>query len=135
MPEPVPNGLLDEMSSLFSAFLPPDVADRFSTLLRYKPNRWSKIDPWRVWHYCGTGGISEWKGSGQELLASPLFAPYASAEATVLRCGHETPGIGRLAIQEALIGRLRIFEGFISVVPGRLGIAANHDGLSCVLHR
>lgn len=131
----VPGDLLDEMSSLFSAFLPPDVADRFSTLLRYKPDRWRKIDPWRVWHYCGTGGITEWTQGGQDLLASPTFAPHASAEVTVLRCGHETPGIGRCLFRDALIGPSRVFEGFISVVPGKLGIAVNHDGLSCVLHR
>ena len=129
------NDLLDEMSSLFSAFLPPDVAERFSTLLRYKPDRWRKIDPWRVWHHCRSDGITEWKQSGQDLLASPTFAPYASAEVTVLRCGHETPGIGRCPFKDALMGQSRVFEGFISVVPGQLGVAANHDGQWCVLRR
>jgi hypothetical protein len=126
---------IGEMSALFAAFLPPDLASRFSCLLALKPSHWGKIDPWRVWQYAGTGSVSEWRGSAQELLSSSSFCGRTAAQVVVLRCGHDRSVIQRIPLQEALIGEAAVFEGFISVVPGRLGIAINHDGMLCVLSR
>ena len=127
--------LLEEARTLFGAFLPEDLASRFSELLSRDPKRWSKIDPWRVWEHIDSEVISEWKQSAQALLATPAFSHHASAEVTVLRCGHERPKVERLPLVQALVGDSSVFEGFISVVPGKLAVAINHDGMLCVLHR
>jgi hypothetical protein len=127
--------LRGEISALFSAFLPPDLALRFSGLLALHPRRWTKIEPWRVWDHIGTAAITEWPGSIQDLLAAQPFAPYVRTGVTVLRCGHEAPGLARQPLHEALTGASRVFEGFIPVRPGQLGIAINHDGLLCTLRR
>jgi hypothetical protein len=129
----IPDPLPAEMAALFDALLPKDLASRYSTLLSYGPSRWAKIDPWKVWEHIDSVTISEWKQSTQSLLASPPFARYAAADVTVLRCGHEGPKVERLPLTQALVGKSCVFEGFISVVPSKLGIAINHDGLSCIL--
>src|SRR5688572_23931906 len=107
-----------EIAALFSAFLPPELALRFSGLLALHPRRWNKIDPWRVWDHVDSAAITEWPGSAQDLLAVQPCAPYAQAGVAVLRCGHEAPGLARQPLHEALIGKSRVFEGFISVLPG-----------------
>ncbi len=127
--------LLTEMVTLFGAFLPKSLASRYSELLTYHTNRWAKIDPWRVWECIDSTVISEWKQSTQALLATPPFSRHASANVTVLRCGHEKPKIERLTLTEALVGDSSVFEGFISIVPGKLAIAINHDGMLCTLRR
>ena len=129
------DALHSEMVALFSAFLPAELASRFSELLQLKPSHWQKIDPWRVWQYTGSGSVVEWHGNVQTLLSSPPFLGHAVTQVTVLRCGHERPSIQRLPLQEALVGESAVFEGFISVVTGRLGLAINHDGMLCVLSR
>lgn len=127
--------LRGEIAALFSAFLPPELALRFSGLLALHPRRWNKIDPWHVWDHIGSAAITEWPGSAQDLLAAQPYAPYAQAGVTVLRCGHEAPGLARQPLHEALTGKSQVFEGFIAVHPGQLGIAINHDGLLCTLRR
>jgi hypothetical protein len=124
-----------EISALFSAFLPPELAQRFTGLLALQPRRWHKIDPWRVWDHVDSAAIAEWPGSVQDLLVAPPYARYAQAGVAVLRCGHEAPGLARQPLHEALRGKSQVFEGFISVHPGQLGIAINHDGMLCTLRR
>jgi hypothetical protein len=68
-------------------------------------------------------------------LALQPCAPYAQAGVTVLRCGHQAPGLARQSLHEALTGASRVFEGFISVRPRQLGIAINHADLLCTLRR
>ncbi len=125
--------MLDELCALFSATLPAEIASRFSELLRLKPIRWSKIDPWRAWENSGCSTVTEWRGTAQELLTKSEFVTHAQSEVVVLRCGHEQPSIQMQKLQDALMGTSAVFEGFISVVPGRLGLAINHDGGWCVL--
>ncbi len=36
-------------------------------------------------------------------------------------------------MREALTGKAALLEGFISVVPAKLGVAKNHDGMLCLL--
>ena len=122
-----------DLCALFAATLPADLASRFSELLGFKPSRWNKIDPWRVWHHLDLPTVAEWKGSAHELLSLAKFAANARSEVTVLRCGHEQPSLQRQRLQESLVGESAVFEGFISVVQGRLGLAINHDGGWCVL--
>ena len=114
-----------EVSALFRAFLPNDLASRFSELLSMKSSRWKQIDPWRVWEHIDV----------QSLLSSPRFSKHAESQVAVLRCGHEHPSIERRSLQSALVGESALFEGFISVLPGELGVAINHDGEICVLSR
>jgi hypothetical protein len=122
-----------ELRELFAATLPSELAARFSELLGFNPSRWSKIDPWRTWQYLDHQGVSEWTGRAQDLLTATKFSAHAQSEVTVLRCGHDQPSIQRQELRAALIGDSAVFEGFISVVTGRLGIAVNHDGGWCVL--
>lgn len=125
--------LSGEISALFAICLPSGVASRYSALLDAKPSRWSKIDPWRVWEEAGSESVAEWRKDIQSLLASPLLSEYSSAQVTVLRCGHDKPSLQRLSLNEALLGASAVFEGFVSVVPGKLGLAINHDGMVCLL--
>ena len=98
-----------------------------------KPAHWSKIDPYKVWDVLAPRRVVEWRKTCADLLASPLFAKHADESVTVLRCGHAQPGIDRLRLRDALQSPSRIFEGFISVSPGKLGLAINHDGMICTL--
>jgi hypothetical protein len=125
--------LRSEMDALFAKFLPVEIASRFSGLLAMKPDRWSKIDPWKVWDVLDTRRVVEWRKTSADLLASPFFTKHADALVTVLRCGHEQPGIDRIRLREALQGPSAVFEGFISVLPGKLGLAINHDAMVCTL--
>jgi hypothetical protein len=124
-----------EFSELFEAFFPAAIASRFSELLRMKPAHWKKIDPWQVWQHLESDSVTEWQDSVQSLLASPKFSRHAASQVAVLRCGHDRPSIERNSLHTALIGESALFEGFISVTPGKLGIAINHDGEICVLSR
>lgn len=125
--------LKDEMTELFLTFLPGQVGSRFSRLIALEQERWRAIDPWRTWTYVDSHSVLEWKGSIDDLLTSSPAANHASAKVTVLRCGHDAPSLQRLTLRDALIGEAAVFEGFISIVPGKLGIAINHDGMLCIL--
>jgi hypothetical protein len=127
--------LRDEMTELFLTFLPGEVGSRFSTLLALEQKRWRKIDPWRTWRYVDSQSVVEWKGSADELLTASPASNYASAKVTVLRCGHDAPSLERLTLREALVGKSAVFEGFVSIVPRKLGVAINHDGMLCVLSK
>ena len=124
-----------EMNVLFTAFLPSELAERFSYLLSLKPARWGKIEPWEVWKHLRPPSVTELSESCSGLLASDAFNGHADAPATVLRCGHDRPALNKMVLRDALIGPATVFEGFISVVPGRLGLAINHDGGLCILRK
>ena len=98
-----------------------------------KPAHWKKIDPWRVRDHIKPGAVEAWQGSVQSLLQSPKFSAYAKSPVVVLLCGHDRPSIERKFLSDALIGETALFEGFIAVAAGNLGIAINHDGGVCVL--
>ena len=125
--------LRNEMDVLFTTFLPVEVASRFSGLLALKPGHWSKIDPWKVWEVLKAPRVVEWQRTCADLLASSFLAKHADELVTVLRCGHEEPAIERIRLRDALQGPSQVFEGFVSVLPGKLGLAMNHDGMICTL--
>ena len=129
----VTQDLRSEMDALFAKFLPVEIATRFSNILAMQPDRWSKIDPWKVWDVLDARRVVEWRKTCADLLVSPLFAKHANELATVLRCGHEQPGIEKIRLRDALEGSSAVFEGFISVLPAKLGLAINHDGMVCTL--
>lgn len=130
-----PEALALEIRLFFQAMLPAELAERFSELLTYHPRRWSKIDPWKVWEHLQPPRIAEPNGKVETLLSVEPLADHAQRQVAVLRCGHESPKIESLSLTEALRGQSAVFEGFISVVPGKLGLAINHDGGLCLLRR
>ena len=121
------------MDALFAKFLPIEMALRFSGLLAMKPDHWSKIDPWKVWKVLDAHRVVEWSATHAALLESPSFAKHANELVTVLRCGHEEPELHRIRLRDALQGPSAVFEGFVSVVPGQVGLAINHDEMLCTL--
>lgn len=122
-----------ELCALFEAFLPADLASRYTELLRLKPARWKKIDPWRVWDHVNANSVVPWPETTPSLLRSTRFALHADQEAVVLRCGHDHPAIERRSLGSALVGEAAVLEGFVSVRPGKLGLVVNHDGEICLL--
>ena len=130
-----PEALASEIRLLFQAMLPGELAERFCELLAYHPRRWSKIDPWKVWEHIQASRIIEINEKVEALLSVEPLAVHAQRQVAVLRCGHESPRLERLSLKEALRGQSTVFEGFISVVPGKLGLAINHDGGLCLLRR
>lgn len=127
-----------EMNALFEAILPQAMASRFSGLLAMKTERWTKIDPWKVWEKLpfGEPHVSEWRGTGDDLLMSPTLRQYANGSAVVLRCGHSSPSsIQQEALRAVLDGSSYVLDGFVSIANGKLGFAINHDGGLCVLSK
>ena len=125
-----------EMRALLRAFLSDALASRCCELLAMKPARWAKIDPWKVWSEIDDRDprLRDWPRGVAELLADPVVAPHAQRAVVVLRCGHETQAsLRRERLADALAGEASVFEGFISIAPGRLGIAVNHDGMFCLM--
>jgi hypothetical protein len=129
--------LRHEVDLLFTQFLPPKLASRFSGLLAMKPERWRHIDLFRVWEEppLGGSGVSEWVEPLMAMLESPLFKPHLNRDVVVLRCGHNQPSIRRECLRELITGKSNVLEGFVSIIPGALGLAMNHDGEVCVLNR
>ncbi len=127
-----------EMEAFFDAMLPPAIASRFSGLLAMKPEKWSKIDPWKVWEKppFGEPHVSEWRAGRDDLLASPALRQHVNGSAVVLRCGHSSPpSIQRESLRAVLDESSHILDGFVSIAAGKLGLAINHDGGLCVLSK
>jgi len=107
---------------MFEAFA-PRVSDRWIYLLSRDPRKWDKITPIKIW----PGGdvfASIPNKPIPELLASPPLRDRLDDEVVVLRCGHS---------REMGLSVMRVvFEGFVSVVPGKLAIGLNHEGGVCV---
>jgi hypothetical protein len=127
--------LYREIDALFTRFLPAEMASRFSGILSMKPERWRKIDPFRVWEEppLGCGCVTEWDKPLTAMLQSPLFRPHLDRDVAVLRCGHNKPSLNRERLREVVTGESWVLEGFVSIVPGVFGLALNHDGEVCVL--
>jgi hypothetical protein len=134
-------GVMQEPSSvaefvgLFQATLPTQLADRFCGLLQLKSDRWRNIDPTKILDYENSREILEWKQSVSELLTSRMFGAFSGRTVLVLHCGHATPKVDSCLLSEALSGPRSVLEGFISVLPGELGLAVDHEGTLCVLRK
>ena len=123
-----------EFSALFSAMLPIDLAARFDALLALSPELWSKIDPWRVWDKppFGQSHVTEL----EDPESSPLLHARFDSQVRVLRCGHsKSPGISEEPLRGILDGSSHVLDGFVSIDPGKFGLAINHDGGLCILRR
>ena len=127
--------LLSEMTELFSAMLSEAMASRFSRLLAMKPERWARIDPWKVWRDPPFSEPHVAEVTYREALMMPLLRPHLDRRVCVLRCGHSAPSLGREPLRGVLDNSSYVLDGFVSIVRGKLGIAINHDGRVCTLHK
>jgi hypothetical protein len=124
----------NEFRALFSAMLPMDLAARFEAVLALKPDRWVKIDPWRVWNRppFGQPHVTELN----DPMTFPLLVLRLDESVRVLRCGaSEMPGISEEPLRGVLDGTSYVLDGFVSIDPGRFGLAINHDGGVCALRK
>jgi hypothetical protein len=121
---------------MFEAFAPRE-CERWSYLLGLAPRKWEKITPVKIWPapsvYQSSPDVPFW-----ELLSHRALSPHLDREALVLRCGHSSnPGAAVVPLREVLAsdgrrGNPVIFEGFVSVVHGKLALGFNHEGGVCV---
>jgi len=119
---------------MFEAFAPAH-HERWSYLLAKRPERWSKISPILAWPVPSPYESFPDKPLA-DILRSEPFVRYLAAPSVILRCGHSpAPSVKTLALREAFPdGQWDyevVFEGFISVVPGKLALGFNHEGGLC----
>jgi hypothetical protein len=115
----------------------PAYAERWVTLLQGKPAKWKKIQPWRVWPcdvYESHPPRMEWAAMVDHAIA--LAEVRRVREVHVLACGHSSESVETLALWQ-LKARLcsrelgsegTLLEGFVSLIPGHLALATNHEG-------
>ncbi|HVE53805.1 MAG TPA: hypothetical protein VNB23_10540 [Ramlibacter sp.] len=125
----------ESLVRMFEAFAPRE-SERWTYLLSRDPRKWDKITPLRIWPG-GDAFASVPDVPLPELLASPLLKPHLRRDAVVLRCGHcRDRGLGVMPLGEVFPGGEWvydiIFEGFVSIVPGKLALGLNHEGGICV---
>jgi hypothetical protein len=115
----------------------PAYAERWVKLLQGKPAKWQKIQPWRVWPcdvYESHPPRMEWAVMVDQAIA--LAEVHRVHEAHVLACGHSSESVETLALSQLkarLCSRERgsegaLLEGFVSLIPGQLALATNHEG-------
>lgn len=131
----IPEAHFKALVQTFRAFAPYE-CERWSYLLGQPPRKWAKITPIKVWPvpsaFDSSPNIPLW-----EMLSLPSLAPHADRDAVLLRCGHsKNPGTAAVPLRDVISGGRRnhetIFEGFVSVVPGKLALGFNHEGGICV---
>jgi hypothetical protein len=133
--------LRTEIISLFESFFPDDLASRWSALLLHTPVRWAKIDPWKVWSVIDASCMDDWRGTfdpkTKQIIWDNRIALYRTNRAVVLACGHSKPVLHEIELESAFGANCpnAFLEGFISIIPGKLGLAINHDGEVIVLQR
>ena len=120
---------------MFEAFAPRE-SERWTYLLSRDASKWDKITPIKIW----PGGdvfASVPDVPLSELLASPPLRTHLDDEVVVLCCGHSREkGMSVMRLRDVFPGGEWcyeiVFEGFVSVVPGKLAIGLNHEGGICV---
>jgi hypothetical protein len=123
------------LEAMFKAFA-PEHCERWSYLLALKPARWGKITPMLAWPV--SDQFESYPNEPlKEVLCSADFLRHATTPSVVLRCGHSpSPSVQTIALSEAFPNGEWdydiVFEGFISVVPGKLALGFNHEGGFCV---
>jgi hypothetical protein len=124
------------LEALFKAFAPSQ-CERWTYLLSRKPKAWQKITPMLAWpvpsQYDSFPNVPL-----KEMLLSKPLAAHKNTPCVVLSCGHShlqqvtTLPLSRIFPDGEHNTYEVIFEGFISVVPGRLAIGLNHEGGVCL---
>ena len=123
------------LEAMFKAFA-PEHFERWSYLLSRKPERWKKITPMQAWPVPSQYDSYPDKPFKEVLQSLPL-TKFANTPSVVLCCGHShVPCVKTITLAEAFPrGECNygvVFEGFISVVPGKLALGFNHEGGVCV---
>ena len=125
-----------DIEALFRAFA-PNKAERWCSLLSMAPKRWGDISPIDDWPL-----DSEFDSRPdlplEELLSTRPLAAHLNSEVIVMRCGHSNnPGISALPLRDVFprnqLDYDILFEGFVSILPGKLALALNHEGGLCLL--
>jgi hypothetical protein len=130
---------LESLDKMFLAFAPA-YAERWSYLLRRKPDAWKRISPMSVWPktYPCEDGDPNFMLKPRRLLSEPDVNKQLETECILLRCGQyeKNPSISRFSLRDAFPNGVWNFEivqeGFVSIVPGRLALGLNHEGGMCV---
>jgi hypothetical protein len=126
---------------LFQALIPQVLASRWEKLASQKPSQWKKIDPWKVWAHFDSSCMDEWRGEfdqrTKQIVWDERIEPYRNSKVVVFACGHSKPALFEtdLASTFGVAGPHGFIEGFVSIIPGKLGLALNHDGEIIVLRR
>jgi hypothetical protein len=133
--------LRSDIEGLFGAFLPEDLASRWARLASRTPSHWHKIDPWKVWKHFDPLFMDEWQGKfdqgTKQVVWDERIKPYQNSKVVVFACGHSKPAL----FEAELISTMGVssphsfLEGFVSIVPKKLGLVCNHDGEIIVLQR
>ena len=128
-----------DIFALFDVFLPSDLVSRWAGIALKTPARWSRIDPWKVWALFDQSCMDHWQGTVDRktghIIWDSRIAPYRMNRVVVLACGHSKPVLHEV-ILDSVIGSKSphsFLEGFISIIPGKLGLAVNHNGEIIVL--
>jgi hypothetical protein len=130
-----------DICRLFQAFMRQDLASRWEKLASQKPSQWEKIDPWKVWAHFDSSCMDEWRGKfdqrTKKIVWDDRIEPYRNSKVVVFACGHSKPALFEtdLASTFDVAGPHGFLEGFVSIIPSKLGLALNHDGEVIVLQR
>ena len=118
----------EQLALLFRAFF-PNQAERWEYLLARDPSRWEKMAPFRHWFT-----LAQDESRPPKLdLAHPALRDRLNDEVVALSClwGGQC-WIRRLTLAQAW---QQVGEGYISILPGTLGLALNHEGGRWLLQR
>jgi hypothetical protein len=126
------------LEAMFRAFA-PDKFERWCSLLSVSAPRWDKISPIDVWPL-ESAFDSRPNLPMARMLSLPPLVTHLNSNVLVLRCGHShNPGLSEMMLRDVFPdGRLDydiLFEGFVSIVPGKLALGLNHEGGACVFEK
>ncbi len=118
--------LSEHIEKFVDTFIASSRKDRWKALLSSSEKRWSKID---VHSFEGNVSKGRFYDATTRLgIGSLSLDPYLDTDVVILRLGHsKRVGAVLAPLREAIDKYDVIFEGIISVVPGRLAIVINHD--------
>jgi carbonic anhydrase len=116
---------LHHISEMFSSFAPA-YAERWNYLLDRSPERWSKISPFDIWPTNGSKNRQD--NSNWAEMANQHAREHMEKECVLFLCGHSMPIVKTDTLRHLISQHQNYLEGFISIIPGRLAFAMNHDG-------
>ncbi|MBK6907481.1 MAG: hypothetical protein IPH08_10500 [Rhodocyclaceae bacterium] len=116
-----------EMAQLFKSFF-PEHAERWEYLLQRDQRKWQKMAPFKYWFSRDQTACSPKSFD----LAHPLLAGKLEASVVALSCMWTDCWLKEMSLDEAYHS---VHEGYISITPGQLGMAFNHEGGCWLLHK
>jgi hypothetical protein len=119
--------LRQQITQLFKAFY-PEHAERWEYLLEHDQRRWYKMASFKHWFT-----LDQTACSPKNLdLSHPMLSGKGGQPVVALCCRWDRPWLKEMTLDEAYQS---IHEGYISVTPGKLGLAVNHEGGYWLLHK